>query len=613
MSQRILVFESDSDFASSVKSSFERLGAHVDVAGDGPSGLELAQGHKPDLILLSIELPGMNGFLVCKKIKKTAELESVPLVILSSEVDEETFEQHKKLRMRADEYIRKPIAFAELLERVKRFVPTNGAALSEAADEEETIEIEDALVEDDVIVIADDTTPPAPQASAPAPEIEQFADEALDALVANDDPPAPVAVSAPVVAEFPAPAPEPVRASAPQRMSMVSGESGVEIERLKRELAAAEQKQQAADKRAAAAEQRAQSAEKSLDAAKKTGGVSSRELLELREQLNKKDHELLDFRDQLNARDKQIIESNDRGLEFERALADVRDKGDGLVRELDKKNEIVSALTADKDSAKKRLDDLKARMERSEAKVKELGAELDGIKAQHELDLEEARTAQAQGEAKLRAEHAASTERLKEEHAALVAARDSTHSDELSELREEYEVAQKAAAERAADDKRGALDGQRAELLAQEATKLAEAANAQKAELAAALSAHENELHRTREQLEQKAAADVATLQSKHQGDMARVGKALTDAEARHAQLEERHEEMEAARTAAETSLRSATAERDQFASRARDIDAELSRAKAKQQHDEQLLERARKAMAIGLGLLEEQQQGPAD
>ena len=69
----------------------------------------------------------MNGFLVCKKIKKTAELENVPLVILSSEVDEETFEQHKKLRTRADDYIRKPIAFSELFERVKPWVPINGS------------------------------------------------------------------------------------------------------------------------------------------------------------------------------------------------------------------------------------------------------------------------------------------------------------------------------------------------------------------------------------------------------------------------------------------------------------------------------------------------------
>ena len=73
MSQRVLVFESDASFADEVKRNFERMGLAVDVAGDGPSGLELASARPPALILLAIELPGMNGFLVCKKIKKMAD------------------------------------------------------------------------------------------------------------------------------------------------------------------------------------------------------------------------------------------------------------------------------------------------------------------------------------------------------------------------------------------------------------------------------------------------------------------------------------------------------------------------------------------------------------
>ncbi len=628
MSQRILVFESDTAFANDVKSSFEQLGAQVDVAYDGPSGLELAQGKKPDLILLTIELPGMNGFLVCKKIKKTAELENVPLVILSSEVDEETFEQHKKLRTRADEYIRKPIGFAELLERVKRFVPLNGAGEASLADDEhaevdeETIEIEDAFVDEEVIVMSDDTTPPPELrvSSGPSAEVEQFADEALDALVLNDDKPAPVAAA-------PEPAPAPTRASIPHhpvpsapgpRMSAAPAEptaasaaSLAEIERLKRELAAAEQKLQAAEKRSATAEQRASGAEKALDAAKKTGGVSSRELLDLREQLNKKDHELLDLRDQVTARDKQLIDGSDKSLALERDLQDTRDKADGLQREVDKKNEVVAALTTDKESAKKRLDDMKARMERSEVKVKDLGVELDGIKAQHALDLEEAHTAHAQTEAKLRAEQAATTERLKEEHAVALAAQKRAHADELSELREEHAVAQKSAAERASQEKNEALAELRAELLAQQSAKLADAAGAHKAELSAALSAHENELRRTREQLEQKAAADLAEATDKHRLDMARVGKALSEAESRYALLEERHEETEQGRAVAEKSLRTVTGERDELAARAKTLDADLSSARAKLQSDSELLDRVRKAMAIGLGLLEEQKQNP--
>ena len=89
---------------------------------------------------------------------------------------------------------------------------------------------------------------------------------------------------------------------------------GVEVERLRRELQAAEEKAQAAEKRVASEEQRASGAEKALDAAKRTGGVSSRELLDLREQLNRKERELLDLREQVTARDKQLIEASEHGL-----------------------------------------------------------------------------------------------------------------------------------------------------------------------------------------------------------------------------------------------------------------------------------------------------------
>jgi DNA-binding response OmpR family regulator len=74
-----------------------------------------AASDKPDLILLSIELPRMNGFSVCNKLKKDPALKDVPLIIMSSESSDDTFEQHRKLRTRAEDYVHKPIAFGELL------------------------------------------------------------------------------------------------------------------------------------------------------------------------------------------------------------------------------------------------------------------------------------------------------------------------------------------------------------------------------------------------------------------------------------------------------------------------------------------------------------------
>ena len=85
MAHRILVFESDPHFTAELRRGFATRAVELDVAADGNKGLDRAAAAKPDLILLSIELQGMNGFLVCKKIKKDPELASVPLLILSAD------------------------------------------------------------------------------------------------------------------------------------------------------------------------------------------------------------------------------------------------------------------------------------------------------------------------------------------------------------------------------------------------------------------------------------------------------------------------------------------------------------------------------------------------
>src|SRR3954471_6451342 len=128
MPTKVLVFESDSAFASELRGELGKLGCVSQVVDDGNVGLQAAASERPDLILLSIELPRMNGFSVCNKLKKDPQLKDVPLLIMSSESSDETFEQHKKLRTRAEDYVHKPIAFGELLEHVRVFIPIDAPA-----------------------------------------------------------------------------------------------------------------------------------------------------------------------------------------------------------------------------------------------------------------------------------------------------------------------------------------------------------------------------------------------------------------------------------------------------------------------------------------------------
>src|SRR5256885_10756776 len=127
---KVLVFESDPSFAGELRTELGRLGASVQVVDDGNAGLSAAASDRPDLILLSIELPRMNGFSVCNKLKKDPVLKDVPLIIMSSESSDETFEQHRKLRTRAEDYVHKPIAFGDLLERIRPLVVLGSIAPS---------------------------------------------------------------------------------------------------------------------------------------------------------------------------------------------------------------------------------------------------------------------------------------------------------------------------------------------------------------------------------------------------------------------------------------------------------------------------------------------------
>jgi DNA-binding response OmpR family regulator/chromosome segregation ATPase len=198
----VLIFESDASFASELQQAFEGLGCTVNVTDDANAGIQMAAAEKPDLILLTIELPRMNGFSVCNKIKRDAALKDVPLIIMSSDSTEETFEQHRRLRTRAEEYLRKPISFEDLRARLKPFLD-----LGDVAAGEDTITLEDEIEFDDVDVIEE----VGPQSKTVDAEVEDFADQAFDALI-DGGPPAP---SVPLPPKASVPPPPPVRSSLP--------------------------------------------------------------------------------------------------------------------------------------------------------------------------------------------------------------------------------------------------------------------------------------------------------------------------------------------------------------------------------------------------------------
>ena len=131
--KRILAFEGDETLAAQLKAFLWRKGCALDVVDDADAGIEQALEDRPDLILLSIELPKVNGFSVCSRLKRNKTLRSVPLIVLSSECTDETFENHKKMESRAEAYFSKPVDLELLFEEIRRLLDLQVAAPGQIA------------------------------------------------------------------------------------------------------------------------------------------------------------------------------------------------------------------------------------------------------------------------------------------------------------------------------------------------------------------------------------------------------------------------------------------------------------------------------------------------
>ena len=136
MPKKILLIENDASFAGELSRTLEASGFEPHVSSDGKDALDLARELAPDAIVLCVELPGMSGYLVCQKLKKDEALRAVPLVLTSAEATEETFEKHRTLKARADEYMLKPYEPAALVEKLGALVGLPDGPAEEIPEDE---------------------------------------------------------------------------------------------------------------------------------------------------------------------------------------------------------------------------------------------------------------------------------------------------------------------------------------------------------------------------------------------------------------------------------------------------------------------------------------------
>ena len=121
MGQRILVVDDDETVAEVVARYLEREGLDVQTAGDGPAALALAHDSPPDLVVLDLMLPGLDGFEVCRRLR---EMGSVPIIMLTARGDED--DRVIGLELGADDYVAKPFSPRELVARIKAILRRAG-------------------------------------------------------------------------------------------------------------------------------------------------------------------------------------------------------------------------------------------------------------------------------------------------------------------------------------------------------------------------------------------------------------------------------------------------------------------------------------------------------
>ena len=115
MKRRILIVDDEVPIVEILKFNLEKDGYDTLCAYDGADGLEKALNENPDLILLDVMLPNMDGFTVCKKIREKSA--SVPILMITAR--EEEVDKVLGLELGADDYITKPFSVREILARVK--------------------------------------------------------------------------------------------------------------------------------------------------------------------------------------------------------------------------------------------------------------------------------------------------------------------------------------------------------------------------------------------------------------------------------------------------------------------------------------------------------------
>lgn len=142
MTKKILIVEDEQSIIKLVQFNLEKAGFQVEVATDGQMALEKVQTYQPDLVILDLMLPKLDGLEVCRKLRQ--EKQHIPILILTAKTDE--FDKVLGLELGADDYMTKPFSPRELTARTKAILRRVDAIRETHVQKEKQVQVGDLTI-----------------------------------------------------------------------------------------------------------------------------------------------------------------------------------------------------------------------------------------------------------------------------------------------------------------------------------------------------------------------------------------------------------------------------------------------------------------------------------
>jgi two-component system alkaline phosphatase synthesis response regulator PhoP len=145
--QTILVVDDEQDLLDLIEYNLRQEGYDVLKAENGKDGIQMAKEHMPDLVLLDIMMPQMDGIEVCDRMREDATLSHIPIIFLTARSDEKT--EIEGLNKGADDFITKPISTTKLVSRIKAVL----RRFEETEEKVQQLSVHDLVIDKDRYIV----------------------------------------------------------------------------------------------------------------------------------------------------------------------------------------------------------------------------------------------------------------------------------------------------------------------------------------------------------------------------------------------------------------------------------------------------------------------------